>query len=57
MRLTKDQIRKLLELTQLEQVAEFDGYKVMKPGFGYAKDPALGALQATLSMMLEAARC
>ena len=54
--LTKDQIRKLIELTQLEQVAEFDGYKVMRRGQGYAEDPEQGRLQATLSIMLEGAR-
>ena len=55
--LTKDQIRKLLELLQLEQIAEFDVYKVMKTGHGgYSDDPEVGRLQAKLSIMLEAAR-
>ena len=57
MMLTKDQIRKLLELLQLEQIAEFDVYKVMKTGHGgYSDDPEVGRLQAKLSIMLEAAR-
>jgi len=57
--LTAKQILKLLELTQQETVAEFggtNGYVVKtKHGHGYSKDPEIGGLQATLSIMLEVA--
>lgn len=56
MMLTKQQIRKLIELTQMKEVAEFSDYKVMQFGRGgYSDDPEIGALQATLSMMLQGA--
>lgn len=55
MLLTKEQIRKLIELTKLEQVAEFDGYKVMKEGgLGYSEGK-MGQIQVGLSIMLRAA--
>ena len=54
--LSKDEIRMILEALGRETVAEFDGYAVTKPTFGYSKGPKVGGLQAKLSIMLEAAR-
>jgi hypothetical protein len=56
--LTNKQIRILLHLTQQETVADFGGevgYVVKtKRGSGYSSDPEIAAIQATLSMMLDA---
>jgi hypothetical protein len=54
--LTEDQIRYLLELLSHQTVAEFDGYKVVRERGGYSDDPKVGSIQASLSIMLEAAR-
>ena len=53
--LTIDQLRKLIELTQEQTAATFDGYVVKKLVPGYATDPELAQLQGALSIMLEAA--
>jgi hypothetical protein len=56
--LTSKQIRWLLERcaeeTVVEPTQDFP-YRISKRGHGYSKDKEIGALQATLSIMLEVA--
>lgn len=54
--LTEEMIRMLLEELSHETVAEFDGYRVQKRGFGYSEDKLRGTTQAALSIMLEVER-
>ena len=51
--LTTEEIRTLLQLCQLQTVAEFDSYRVVKQGHGWEGD--YGPLMAKLSIMLEIA--
>jgi len=56
--LTKDEIEMLLDrLAEVTVVAPSPAfpYRVCKRGFGYSDEKGVGALQAKLSMMLEAA--
>lgn len=56
--LTKNQIRKILDLLSYEPVAEFGNgnYRVVQKKHGYSEDKEIGALQAHFSIALEAAR-
>ena len=53
--LTVAEIRLILEKLGVEKVAAFDGYEVVRRGFGYSDDPQIGALQAKLSILLQVA--
>jgi hypothetical protein len=55
MMLTSRDIRLILSLTQRKEVAGFDRYRVTEECSGYHPDPAIAALQAKLSIMLEVA--
>ena len=53
--LTVKEIHLILSKLSVEEVAKFDGYTIVKQGFGYSKDREVGALQAKLSILLQIA--
>ena len=56
--LTKDEIRLILSKLSLEIVVEKSQdfpFHIVREGFGYSEDEAVGKLQAKLSIMLEVA--
>lgn len=52
MPLNKEQITLLLELLEIEIIAEQNGYIFAKRARGYSADKKRGAIQAALSIML-----
>lgn len=56
MNFTREECHAMLDLLKLETVVEpGDGfpYRIVKPGFGYSKNPLISTIQMKLSVRLE----